>query len=185
MIANEGGGHTVLRGAEAAADAVGQAHALLGELVSGGAALGWVEPPSRDEIATLCADLAADARVGDAALRFAYEGDRLVGLGYWRRYARPTHRPNADLEKLAVAPSAHGRGIGRRLVAALIEDAEAAGVEFLTLDARGDNANALRLYRSLGFTEYGRLTDFVAVGQARYDKVFYVIDLRTRESAPG
>ncbi|WP_237535395.1 GNAT family N-acetyltransferase [Streptomyces sp. SID3343] len=165
-------------GAPEAVDAVGQAHELLADLVSGGAALGWVEPPSRDEVAALFDDLVAASRVGDAALRLAYEGERLVGLGYWRRYTRPTHRPNADLEKLAVAPSAHGRGLGRRLTAALIEDAEAAGVEFLTLDARGDNSNALRLYRSLGFTEYGRLTDFVAVGNARYDKVFYVIDLR-------
>jgi hypothetical protein len=23
--------------------------------------------------------------------------------GYWRRYQRPTHRPNASLEKIAVA----------------------------------------------------------------------------------
>jgi ribosomal protein S18 acetylase RimI-like enzyme len=167
-----------LRGAEDAADAVEPARSMPAELVTGGAALGWVEPPSGDEVAALFDDLVTGARVGDAALRLAYRGDRLVGLGYWRRYARPTHRPNADLEKLAVVPSAHGRGIGRRLTAALIEDAEAADVEFLTLDARGDNANALRLYRSLGFTEYGRLTDFVAVGDARYDKVFYVIDLR-------
>jgi ribosomal protein S18 acetylase RimI-like enzyme len=46
------------------------------------------------------------------------------------------------------------------------------------LDARGDNGNALRLYRSLGFTEYGRLPDFVAVGDRRYDKVFLMLDLR-------
>ncbi|MFE4552168.1 GNAT family N-acetyltransferase, partial [Streptomyces sp. NPDC056785] len=37
---------------------------------------------------------------------------------------------------------------------------------------------ALHLYRSLGFTEYGRLPRFVAVGEHRYDKVFLMLDLR-------
>lgn len=60
----------------------------------------------------------------------------------------------------------------------MIADARAAGIEVLTLDARGDNNAALGLYASLGFTEYGRLPDFVAVGDRRYDKVFCMLDLR-------
>ncbi|MEY6567735.1 N-acetyltransferase family protein, partial [Streptomyces sp. PGLac3x] len=144
----------------------------------GGAAGGWVEPPSPDEVAELFAQVRAATRAGDGALRVAYLGERLVGLGYWLRYARPTHRPHADLEKLAVDAAAHGHGVGRALTAALVADARWAGVEVLTLDARGDNAGALHLYRSLGFTEYGRLPDFVAVGERRYDKVFCMLDLR-------
>jgi ribosomal protein S18 acetylase RimI-like enzyme len=159
-------------------DLVTAAHRLLAELVRGGAALGWVEPPSRAQIAELLADVTAAARAGDASLRVALLGDRLVGLGHWARYTRPTHRPHADLEKVAVDPAAQGRGVGRALVSALLADARAAGVEVLTLDARGDNANALHLYRTLGFTEYGRLPDFVAVGERRYDKVFCMVDLR-------
>ncbi|MEU6852899.1 GNAT family N-acetyltransferase [Actinacidiphila alni] len=154
------------------------AHGLLAELVRDGAALGWVEPPDRAEIAVLLDEVRAAARAGDAALRVARLGEELVGLGYWRRYARPTHRPHADLEKLAVAGAAHGHGIGRALTAALIADARRAGVEVLTLDARADNTHALRLYTSLGFREYGRLPGFVAVGERRYDKVFQMLDLR-------
>ncbi|MEU6794111.1 N-acetyltransferase [Nonomuraea wenchangensis] len=154
------------------------AHRILADLVGAGAALGWVEPPSRDEVAELLGHVVSAARAGDAALRAAYLGRRLVGLGYWLRYARPTHRPHADLEKLAVAAAAHGRGVGRALTAALIADAREAGIEVLTLDARGDNTAALRLYRSLGFTEYGRLPGFVAVGEHRYDKVLCMLDLR-------
>ncbi len=77
-----------------------------------------------------------------------------------------------------MAEWAQGRGIGRALTAALVDDARQAGVEVLTLDARGDNAHALRLYRTLGFREYGRLPDFVAVGERRYDKVFCMLGLR-------
>ncbi|WP_035804956.1 GNAT family N-acetyltransferase [Kitasatospora mediocidica] len=154
------------------------AHRILADLVRGGAALGWLDPPSPDEVAALLTDVLAATRDGDGALRAAYRDGRLVGLGYWLRYSRPTHRPHADLEKLAVAGDAHGHGIGRALTAALIADARTAGIEVLTLDARGDNANALHLYRSLGFTEYGRLPDFVSVGERRYDKVFCALDLR-------
>ncbi|WP_406136436.1 GNAT family N-acetyltransferase [Streptomyces sp. NBC_01089] len=154
------------------------AHQVLADLVRGGAAIGWVEPPSRDEVSELLDHVISAAHAGDGALRAAYLGRRLVGLGYWLRYARPTHRPHADVEKIAVDAAAHGRGIGRALTTALIADARRAGIEVLTLDARGDNSTAHRLYRSLGFSEYGRLPGFVAVGTSRYDKVCYLLDLR-------
>ncbi|MFE3634227.1 GNAT family N-acetyltransferase [Streptomyces sp. NPDC059168] len=161
------------------------AHRILADLVAAGAALGWVEPPARDEVAGLLRDVVSAARTGDAALRAAYLDRRLVGLGYWTRYARPTHRPHADLEKLAVAAAVHGRGVGRALTTGLINDARAAGVEVLTLDVRGDNTEALRLYQSLGFTEYGCLPRFVAVGERRYDKVFCMLDLRGHPADPA
>jgi ribosomal protein S18 acetylase RimI-like enzyme len=157
------------------------AHRILADLVRGGAALGWVEPPAHQEVAGLLGHVVTAAQAGDGALRAAYLERRLVGLGYWLRYARPTHRPHADLEKIAVDGAAHGRGVGRALTAALITDARRAGIEVLTLDARGDNRSALRLYQSLGFTEYGRLPDFVAVGERRYEKVFYMVDLRQQD----
>ncbi|MEU6539973.1 GNAT family N-acetyltransferase [Streptomyces sp. NPDC047000] len=154
------------------------AHQILADLVGGGAALGWVEPPSRDEVTELLRHVVSAARAGDGALRAAYLDQRLVGLGYWLRHTRPTHRPHADLEKIAVDAAAHGRGVGRALTAALIADARQSGIEVLTLDARGDNSVALRLYRSLGFREYGRLPAFVAIGEQRYDKVFCMLDFR-------
>lgn len=166
--------------AESSARFTEAAHRILADLVGGGAALGWVDPPSRDEVAKSLGHVLSAVQAGDAALRVAYLDRRLVGLGYWLRYGRPTHRPHADLEKLAVDASAHGRGVGRALTAALIADAQDAGIEVLTLDARGDNTPALHLYQSLGFTEYGRLPDFVAVGDLRYDKVFCMLDLRRR-----
>ncbi|MFE3498963.1 GNAT family N-acetyltransferase [Kitasatospora sp. NPDC059160] len=174
-----GVGDLVIVGAAAVGgEFAGTAQAILAELVLGGAALGWVEPPSLEEVAALVEEVVARSRAGDGALRVAYLGGRPVGFGYWLRHRRPTHRPHAELEKLAVSAAAQGRGIGRALTTALIADARAAGIEVLTLDARGDNADALHLYYSLGFTEYGRLPDYVAVGERRYDKVFAMVDLR-------
>jgi len=151
------------------------AAAMLSTLVAGGAALGWVDPPSPDEVRDLLLGLAAD---DDAVLVVALEDGELAGLAYWRRYARPTHRPHADVEKVAVAPAWQGRGIGRLLMTALITAAREAGVEVLTLDLRGDNLRAAALYESLGFRQYGRLDRFVAVGDQRWDKLLYALDLR-------
>jgi ribosomal protein S18 acetylase RimI-like enzyme len=148
---------------------------LLRRLVAGGAALGWVDPPTVDELRSLLTAVAAD---DDSVLVVAAEDRRLRGLGYWRRYERPTHRPHADVEKVAVDPGHQGRGLGRRIMTELIAAARDAGVEVLTLDQRGDNLRAAALYESLGFRQYGRLERFVAVGDRRWDKLFYALDLR-------
>lgn len=157
---------------------VASAAGLLGRLVADGAALGWVDPPSPAEVAALLGEVAAAAGDGDAVLAVAVEDGRVAGLGYWRRYARPTHRPHADIEKVAVDPDFQGRGVGRRLMAELIAAARAARIEVLTLDLRADNERAAALYESAGFHQYGRLADFVAVGDRRWDKLFYALDLR-------
>ena len=49
-----------------------------------------------------------------------------------------------------------GLGIGRALTEACIECAKNAGYVQLELDVVAENARAAALYRSLGFTEYGR-----------------------------
>ncbi|MEV6349483.1 GNAT family N-acetyltransferase [Actinoplanes sp. NPDC051851] len=153
--------------------------AMVRELVAGGAALGWVDPPEPDEVELLLAEVTTGIHSGDAALAVVFDAEDVVaGFGYWRRYLRPTHRPHADVEKLAIAQSLRGRGAGRAVMTSLIAAAQARGVEVLTLDLRGDNTRAAVLYESLGFHRYGVLERFVAVGGARYDKLLYAIDLR-------
>jgi len=159
------------------------AHRLLADLVAGGAALGWVDPPDQPEIDSLLSELVSASGAGDAATRVAFLDDQVVGFGYWRRYARPTHRTNANLERMAVSREAQGRGIGRALLGELIDRARECNVEVLTLDARGDNDIAVALYASAGFEQYGRLRKFVSVGPARYDKVFMALDLRESPQA--
>lgn len=151
---------------------------LLGRLVDAGAALGWVSAPSVEEIADLVGCLAAGTDTGDSAAAIARTGTEITGFAYWNRYARPTFRPHVDIEKVAVAPDAQGQGAGRKLMEALIRAARHHGTEVVTLDLRGDNAAAIGLYESLGFTRYGRLPDFVAVGERRYDTLLYSLDLR-------
>lgn len=61
----------------------------------------------------------------------------------------------AYLSLLAVAPSAQGHGLGRRLLAAAVDAAAAAGHDRCELHALDDNAPALALYTSAGFRPVG------------------------------
>ncbi len=56
-----------------------------------------------------------------------------------------------ELAKLAVEPSARGRGLGRRLCEAVLDYARAAGAEEVVLTSNTALENAIRLYESLGF----------------------------------
>ena len=49
-----------------------------------------------------------------------------------------------------------GLGIGRALTEACIECAKKAGFKQLELEVVDDNQSAIKLYKSVGFTEYGR-----------------------------
>ncbi len=145
--------------------------ALLQTAVAQGDALGWVDPPDEGDVAALLDDVRAGLAGGAAGVAVERADGRVVGFGYWRRYARPTHAPQADLERVVVDRAHRGQGLGRRMVRELVRSARAAGVEVLTLDVRGDNHGAVTLYQDEGFSTYGVLAGFVAVGSRRFDKV--------------
>ncbi len=69
--------------------------------------------------------------------------------------AREKIRHRADFG-IGILREYWGLGIGRALTEACIECAREAGYVQLELDAVADNAAAISLYESVGFTEYGR-----------------------------
>jgi ribosomal protein S18 acetylase RimI-like enzyme len=151
-----------------------------------GGAVGWLGVPTATETADWLTEILAAVAAGQGRLAVvrdctAEDGGRIEALGRWMRYEKPTVGRNADVLQVMVHPEARGRGFARRLVSALIDDAKANGVETLTLDVRGNNHAAMALYESLGFVVYGRLPDFVAVGDERWDRVLYRLELRTAD----
>ena len=60
------------------------------------------------------------------------------------------------VDNVAVFPEARRQGVGRKLMEALLQAAAARGGEFLSLEVRPSNLEALALYRGLGFREVGR-----------------------------
>lgn len=66
----------------------------------------------------------------------------------------------AHLVLLCVRPPQQRRGIGARLNDWLIASARVAGIESVHLELRVDNASALAFYRTQGFVETGRVSDY-------------------------
>jgi putative acetyltransferase len=56
-----------------------------------------------------------------------------------------------EVAKMAVAEEYRGRGVGRKLLAFVIEQARALGATLLKLESSDKLANAVHLYESLGF----------------------------------
>jgi [ribosomal protein S18]-alanine N-acetyltransferase len=71
-------------------------------------------------------------------------------------YQISTRNPlGVHLARLAVVPSAQGRGVGFALVADLIHQTERRGMSHLTVNTQSDNGASLALYQRMGFHETG------------------------------
>jgi ribosomal protein S18 acetylase RimI-like enzyme len=80
----------------------------------------------------------------------AEAGGQLLG------YQLSTRNPlGAHLARLAVLPVFQGRGLGRALVADLVQRAERHAMYRLTVNTQSDNAASLALYMQTGFRETG------------------------------
>ena len=77
------------------------------------------------------------------------------------------------LTSVAVAPKAHGEGLGRKLVEAAEAAAQDAGRTRIRLEVREDNVSARKLYERLGYNRTALTPDYYEDGAAawRYDKV--------------
>ncbi|PWR25644.1 GNAT family N-acetyltransferase [Zavarzinia aquatilis] len=61
----------------------------------------------------------------------------------------------AEIKRMYLAPAARGRGLGRHLLQFLLSCADDEGLTPVRLETGIHNAEALSLYRSLGFIERG------------------------------
>ncbi len=99
------------------------------------------EPPNG---AFFVAEYAADPAGLDAG--------GLIGCAGWRR-----HGDDAELKRMFTAKAARGRGLGRRLLAAVEDSARAAGCRRVILETGDRQPEAVGLYGSAG---YVRIDDF-------------------------
>jgi ribosomal-protein-alanine N-acetyltransferase len=59
----------------------------------------------------------------------------------------------ADVQTVAVARSAQGRGVGALLLESLVDEAVRRGCEAVMLEVRADNGPAIALYQRFGFDQ--------------------------------
>jgi len=89
-------------------------------------------------------------QVGTRHYLVALDGEQVVG------YAGLCDYPDeAWVQTMAVAAAQQRRGLGARLLDALLEEAARRGQRVVSLEVRADNAPAQRLYARHGFTRTG------------------------------
>ena len=85
-------------------------------------------------------------------IRLALYGQSVVGAAVcFVGFSTFSARPRLNVHDLCVLPAHQRQGLGRRLLEAAIAAARDVGCSGVTLEVRGDNVVAQRLYRSLGF----------------------------------
>ena len=113
------------------------------------------EPPSEADMSARRADVLAKRLPWLVA-----EDDqgRILGFAYCNWFKpRPAYRFSAE-DSIYLAEGTQGHGLGQRLLAALMQEAQAAGVRRL-LAVIGDSANtaSIGVHRKLGFSHVGVL----------------------------
>ncbi|GAA5093857.1 hypothetical protein GCM10025760_24560 [Microbacterium yannicii] len=106
------------------------------------------------------------------------EAGRLVGYAGLRAVKSAT---DADIQTIAIAEGARGRGRGRTMLRALLAEAARRGAAHVFLEVRDDNPVAQGLYASEGFAEIGRKPRYYQPDDV--DAVVMKLDVRGWRSA--
>lgn len=91
----------------------------------------------------------------DAVYVVARDGEKV--LGYCGAYVILNE---ADINQVAVDPVHRKKGVGGKMLAALLEKLRKAGTDAVTLEVRKSNEAAIALYESMGFVTEGIRKNF-------------------------
>jgi ribosomal protein S18 acetylase RimI-like enzyme len=119
--------------------------------------------------------LAGDSRAPHDVVLGAFDGGELVGVVGMFVDPRAKARHRGHVYGMFVAAEAARRGIGARLVDALVAHAGGCGdLDALVLTVTAGNEGAQRLYERAGFEAFGREPGAVRVMGRSYDKVHMI-----------
>jgi phosphinothricin acetyltransferase len=110
---------------------------------------------SADEIAAMIAANRAD---GHAWLVVTEEGG-MIGFASFSQFRKGVGYARTMEHTVILAPQAWGRGIGRRLMDALAEEARTRGMHSLIGGVSAANTPGIEFHARIGFTEVGRLPE--------------------------
>ena len=109
-------------------------------------------PPTQAEMTTRRLDVLARG----LPYLVAERGGKVLGFAYCQWFKpRPAYRYSAE-DSIYLHPEVARQGLGKQLLAALVHQAEAAGVrKLIAVIGDSGNAGSIGVHRSLGFTRVG------------------------------
>ncbi len=130
---------------------------VLHACVHAGASVSFVLPFSREDAIAFWRDKVTPAvAAGNCRVLLARTAGHIVGTVQADLAMPPNQAHRAEVRKLLVHPAARRRGIARKLMAALEDEARALGRSLLTLDTV-TGAPAEALYLSIGYVRAGAI----------------------------
>lgn len=100
------------------------------------------------------------------------EGGLIVGYVLMSVAAGEAHILN-----VCIAPEHQGRGLGRKLVRAILHVARGRAAERVFLEVRPSNVGAIALYHDEGFNEIGRRPRYYPARDGREDAIVMAMEL--------
>ncbi|MCL1788483.1 MAG: GNAT family N-acetyltransferase [Defluviitaleaceae bacterium] len=97
----------------------------------------------------------------NATLYVAYWGNELAGHGAMSRKSDDS-ADYCNIGNLMVKSGFRQKGIGKQLLATMLDTAKAQGLNKATLKVETENTGAINLYKSFGFQVEARLENFYA-----------------------
>ncbi len=146
---------------------------LLRDVVDGGAAVGFLQPPSVELAAEFWNDVLRGVADGSRLLVVARLERIIVGAVQLELCPLPNGRHRAGVQKLMVLRTRWRSGIGRALMLEVEETARRLGRMLLVLDARvGDPAE--QVYERAGYLRVGTIPAYLTNEAGGYDSVVFL-----------
>lgn len=160
---------TVRRIDTLSATQIDQLSRILVGVVNAGASVGFLPPLAEAEANAYWQQVLGPSTV----LLIAEDETGIVGTGQLDLAMRANGRNRAEVCKVLVDPAQQGKGIGKRLMLALEDEARREGRHLLHLDTNeADKSN--RLYVSAGYTMVGSVPNWaVGADGALHGTTFY------------
>ena len=148
------------------------------DTVNNGSPLGFLPPITRETSRDYWISLLPELQPGGRILLVASDGKgRVLGSGQLALSQRQNSPHRAELQRLFVARTARGQGVGTSLVVALHEAARQHGRTLITLSTRRGEPPE-EFYRSLGYKEAGVIPGWTIGREGeRFDHVTMYLEL--------
>ena len=104
----------------------------------------------------------------------AFSNETLVGISLGVLNPRKKMKHSAAINSVYVTPNFRGKGIARKLMETVITVLETKNIEIIKLSVVTTNTNAVKMYKSLGFTIYGTEEGSIKVNNTYIDQYLMI-----------